>query len=244
MDQLILALVVGVFAFAKWLIEHRGNAEEQPGANPAGQGEGRQPAQRRPVPPAGNESEEEQMRRFLEALGLPQGSAPELPKPRPAAEAKPEPQNQFEPIAPKPPRTGPPPAARTPARQWTQRARPIRKQIAPPAESVAPVQPLPKTASTDTVMPAMEVASIPELTFASPESYIHELKPAASQPPVGAPALPETSEYRTGEAQTPGFFHLRLRDPDALRQAIILREILGPPKALQSLQSPSIFSPL
>jgi hypothetical protein len=36
----------------------------------------------------------------------------------------------------------------------------------------------------------------------------------------------------------------QLRDPAAVRRAILLREILGEPKGLQSMESLSIFSPL
>ena len=242
MDQLLLALVVGVFALAKWLIENRGNAE-RPDSNPASRGEAGQSEQRRPEPPAGNETQDEQMRRFLEALGLPQGSTLEVPKPRPAVETQPEPQRQFEPIPPKPPRTGPQPA-KFPRRQWTEQARPVRQQIAPPSEPVETIQPLPKVASTDIVMPGMEVASIPEMTFASPESYIQELRPAPSQPAAPGSDSPEVSAYALRQPGRPGPLHPLLRNPESLRQAIILREILGPPKALQSFQSPSIFSPL
>jgi hypothetical protein len=48
----------------------------------------------------------------------------------------------------------------------------------------------------------------------------------AAAAPVGAPVA-------TGVPSTAGDLLVRLRDPASIRQAIILREVLGPPKAFQ-----------
>ena len=61
---------------------------------------------------------------------------------------------------------------------------------------------------------------------------------------VGQAARKATAS-KPGQAQgLRGTLLEQLRTPASLRNAILLREILGSPKGLQSTQSPSIFSPL
>ena len=225
MDQVLVLLLVGVFALAKWLIENRGGTEEPPDEERSGA------EQHKPQTSAAPDSEEERLRRFMEALGLPPGSEPPS-RPRPRVETRP----HFEP-APKPPR---PTEARPKRRQIPVQLpkKPERRQIAPPSRPIAPQEALPEVLSTGTSAPAMEVSSIPELTFASPESYVQEPES------MGAAALDVAKAAQRPAAGGRVPRRVQLRDPAALRQAVILREILGPPKSLQSGRTPSIFSPL
>ena len=158
------------------------------------------------------ESEQERVRRFLEALGMPQGSAPPPPlRPRP----------------------GPPRRLITPTAAETRR--PKRRSL---------LQPLPPlvTVPGDKSPPGPPKASEP------PPSPI--LTPAAPFP--GAPVMPKTSRRPTavvrqsaqraaGPSNEISPLIALLRDRRGLRQAIVLREILGPPRAFASLTADRSF---
>jgi hypothetical protein len=75
----------------------------------------------------------------------------------------------------------------------------------------------------------MEVASIPQISLKGPETQKMRRASARAQ------------RQTTGAAQD---LRDQLRTPASLRNAILLREILGVPKGLQSTQSSTIFSPL
>jgi hypothetical protein len=164
----------------------------------------------RPRRPA--ESEQERVRRFLEALGMPEGSAPPPPlRPRPAP----------------PRRLVTPTTAETP--------RPKRRRL---------LQPLPPlvTVPRDKTPPGPPTASEP------PPLPI--LTPAVPLP--GAPVAGQTSRRPMAVARQPARWASRppkeisplialLRDRRGLQQAIILREILGPPRAFAPLAADRSF---
>ncbi len=157
------------------------------------------------------ESEQERVRRFLEALGMPQGSAPPPPlRPRP----------------------GPPRRLITPTAAETPR--PKRRSL---------LQPLPPLVT----VPGDKSQSPPKAS-APPPSPI--LTPAVPFP--GAPVMPKTSRRPTAvtrqssqrSAGPPNEISpliALLRDRRSLRQAIVLREILGPPRAFASLTADRSF---
>ena len=225
MDQLILVLVVGAVAFAKWFFENAGRFQggDEPDDVP------RRPQPRpnaRPLNPTHpEESDAEKMRRFMEALGLPPESAPpSTPVRKPAAQ----------PRRPQPPAE---PAKAAPT------SRPVRPHIAPPLETGGPLPEIPKTASVSETAPGSEVTSIPRMVFVESEQL--NTRPRAregSQPPERRPAAPASKQRQA--AGVPGALRDQLRTPAALRNAILLREILGAPKGLQSTQTSSNFSPL
>ena len=151
-------------------------------------------------------SDEEQIRKFLEALGQPRTAKP------------------------------PPPL-------------PPRTDVAP--RPVAPVQPPPSMIP----VPKVRRAKLPEQTIippASPKRIYEPLRP--TPPPIEAPefeaaaALPELGDRpakkpRRGMVQTATRSERAetdlvqlLRTPGGLRQAFVLREILGPPRGVQPLQ--------
>jgi len=231
MEQWPIFLIVGLIALVKWLMENSGKfqgdeSDDIPDPDPS---QRNRPASPRPPRPnagafPGGETEEERMRRFMEALGLPkEGVPPPRPAPRKAAPVKPDIRHLGRPI--------PAPAA----------AR--RTKISPPLETGGPLPTLPKTASVGETAPSMEVTSIPQMTFGEPlqvaRSVAVEVSSAVTQPsPRPAPKKPPR------ETAVQAALQEQLRDPASLRRAILLREILGAPKGLQSAQSPSIFSPL
>ena len=224
MDQLILLVVVGVIALVKWFMENaRQNAPgEPPASRPLRPGSGEA---------SGRESEEERMRRFMEALGLPQSSVPP-PARKPVSKALPTPNPEMRqlgrPLGPGKRSLSPSPAAHRP-------------NIAPPLETGGPLPTLPKTASVGEIAPSMEVTSIPPMTFAEPEQAVQSAGAAVSAS-TGTPSRAAARQKQMPSAQAA--LREQLREPDSLRKAILLREILGAPKGLQSVQSSSIFSAL
>jgi hypothetical protein len=167
-------------------------------------------APKRNVP--SGESEQERYRRFMEAVGLPKDSPPPAPiRPRGAAAPGPllpvKPAPLYSDLAPgRARRVTPaqPPATVTPrARTVTRQAAPV--SVAAPAKSVA-----------DAARPMQQIGPLPQ-NYSPPRPPA----PAAPAGPAVRPSFPA------------GGLLLRLRDPAAIREAMILREILGPPKALQ-----------
>lgn len=233
MDHLGVIILVGLFALGKWLVQNVGKtAESQEDSAP-----GTPPVTPTPIrsgqPLPANESEEERMRRFMEALGLPAGSA-QPPKPVLRESQKPltrPPLTAASDEVVQPPRAQVP----MPRERRMRESRPDRRQIAPPSAPIEAQTAIPKIASMGDSAPQMEVSSIPAMTFATPESYIRKATPTQAR---GAKTMVEpapASGITLSEL---------LHDKSALRKALIMREILGAPKSLQSAKSPSIFSSL
>ena len=248
MEQLIFLAIVGIFALGKWLLENRGSSGGFGGFGGSGEtrrddsATGRQP-ERQAIPPRGD-SEEERMRRFMEVLGLPPGSAP----PAPAGPARKE--QKVEDIGSAPgKRTSPSPAP--PARRFRPAKYPMggdnpwgnvrpKKTQTTQREQEQPARPAPPVRREEL---RGELRQAPQLP-AAPASALFEQK-APDGPPellsveeVAPPMeLSEKEKKEPSAAGQPEAFsslHARLRHPDALRDAFVLREILGPPKALQA----------
>lgn len=293
MDQLVVIVLVGLFALGKWALENMGkssgeedasarrdadadaDAQGDPSGDPFGRGRGRggrgqsdPPMRQQPIP--GQEDEEERIRRFMEALGLPAGSAP--PPRRPPVQQQPVADPSFDESLSQPTRSaapqGEPPPQSQP--QWSSRpkrsvprpkkrsfernpwelkprqTRPLLSQPLPPLEPMAKsepgeaMEPIPEVASVDAVAPQMEVASIPEMHFARPQVASVD-RPQNLDAPIGSIGSLDSGPLRTLSGQGgPGARNSlaapvrnQLKDRAALRHALVLREILGPPKALQ-----------
>jgi hypothetical protein len=155
-------------------------------------------AARRPA-----ESEEERVRRFLEALGMPQGSSPPPPvRPRPATPRRI--------ITPKTAET-----RRRPRRSFVQ---PLPPLVTTPAEESPPQR------ETSPEPPAL-----PVLTAPLPSTFVVETTVAPTVVAAGQSAQPLPLQGSP--------LGVLLRDRRNLRQAIILREVLGPPRAFASLSA-------
>jgi hypothetical protein len=218
MEQLIFFLVVGViFTIIKVVSAIRKAADSyEQNQKPGGVGQPR-PVQRR----YDGQSEEERMRKFLEALGVPPGTTPPPRISRPA----------------------PPPLPGVPARQAPRRATveigpPLREPVRRAAES-------PRARTRPTVdqpppMPAAPPRSAPSSAAVEPETRAPgasetqaaaELAWTTAQPSAPGPAAPSAQQRERILAL--------LKSAGTLRTAVVLREILGPPRSLQ----PSEFQP-
>jgi hypothetical protein len=210
-ENLLFILLIAVAALFKLLASKAGEAkkrQEDLDRRSATSPSAAEPIERAPV-----ESDEERIRRFLEALGQPTGSKPPPPvvprtdiPPRPLAPVK-------------------PPAIHVLA-PWklTREERRKRHVI------------LQESPSFGREGGAEKVAA-PPITVAS-AFEVHEGPLPVEQPPIiklpeGADATPAGSKIKTAYPATEiaGF----LRSSTGQRNAIILREIFGPPRSLQPL---------
>ena len=191
MNDTLIFLVLAVLALVfKWLTRQPSDHGEKP--DPPSPNEQAPP----PRPPA--QSEEERIRRFLEALGAPPGTRPPPPV---------RPRRVVTPVAP--------PAQRPRAkRTWVQPLPPLvttPKDLGPPPPTITSFEPA-----------VAEVA--PPMAVAPPQPII---LPSASLPTPRA-----TAPAREVPRQSLGRL---LRQRGSVRQAVILREVLGPPRGLQAL---------
>jgi len=208
-EQIIYFVVIAIIAIARALSRgKRDTSTPTPPGTPA----------RTNRPPA--DSEYERQRRFREALGLPPDTAtPPLVKPRPTP-ANPPPLQQIPPMGASPTRriyTGVPRRAAAPVQPPAVPVRPLAS--APPS---APAAPIPVAWVPDS--PQTMIAPAP---IEQPAPLVPVYK--SSKAPSPAPAAAPTSQ-QTFPASA---LLLSLRDPASIRKAIILREVLGLPKALQ-----------
>jgi hypothetical protein len=192
LDHPIILIIVVAAALLRWLSQ-RSQPEEKDPERPTAPGE--------PIPRGGEtHTEEERIRRFLEALGQPP-TATAPPKVAPKREIRPR-RPSFEPRLP-PLTTVPPPLPSIPSST-------ISSRLAPP-----PLEPV------------FRPASVQETGF-----EVRDL---------GAPAASDLApESRLGAAKQQSLL-VTLRSPQGLRDAIILREIFGPPRSLQPLDPISGF---
>jgi hypothetical protein len=168
---------------------------------------GRQSGGARPSAPASRtttpqESEQERMRRFMEAVGLPPDSTPP-PVVRPRATTNP------------PPLLPVKPPVRYPE------VMPGRLRRVPPVTTAPPAQPVSRRIPP--VPAPMRAASFPEPASMAPPVPQTSAPARASQPGALVPATQPATPARA--------LLERLRDPASIREAIVLREVLGPPRA-------------
>ena len=179
-----ILLIIAAITLIRWLISKgKGEAQntESQTAPP--------PPPSRPITRGGEtQTEEERIRKFLEALGQPAGSAPPKVAPRRRAVQP----KIFSPLPPL--TTAPPPLPEAPR----------SRTATPPPPLPLPIELATKRSAT---APDFEVREVARQTSSEP--------------------LPET-RY-TAAAR------IKLGTPQDLRTAIVLREIFGPPRSLQSL---------
>jgi hypothetical protein len=206
---LLLVALAGLFQLLGRAARKSPEDEGDPTPKPA-------PSTLKPITRAPPESDEERIRKFLEALGQPTSSRPPPPV-TPRTDIPPRP------LAPvKPPTTYPLP----PWRKLTPEERHKRPYIL--KES-----PLPGG-----VMPAEQI-SAPAMT-AVPAFQVHESPLPAEQQPILKTQLEAYAASKTfGVAKTEDLktdIATLLASKSGLRDAIILREIFGPPRGLQALE--------
>jgi hypothetical protein len=180
-DHPIILIIVVAAALLRWLSQ-RSQANKPDPERPI--------VPDQPIPRGGEtQTEEERIRRFLEALGQPAGSRPP-PKVAPKREIRPRVFPTLPPLT-----TAPPPLPPSPT--------PVLR--APP--------PLP-------IEPVFTPAPVAETSF-----EVRDLS---------APTTEATPVRRTGAVEQRGLISL-LRSNRDLRNAIVLREVFGPPRSLQPL---------
>lgn len=212
LDNLIFLLLIAVAAlfqlFSK-AINKAGKRDSHETSNPP------TPQTPRPIQRAPRESDADRIRKFLEALGQPPSSTPPPPV-RPRTDVPPRPVAPVQPPPVLTPMWGSP--------REKQQKRDITQAESRPSE--------PPRRFQETVAPPVPVG------VASPFE-IHEAFPVEIQ----QPAIPRGSvEVYTGGTQTEAKradtkmdIVTLLASKSTLRQAILLREILGTPRGLQSL---------
>jgi hypothetical protein len=172
-----------------------------------------------PLPPQESSTDEERIRKFLEALGQPTSSRP----PPPVR-----------------PRATPPDVSVTPDERVPEAARPARRRnvlnpLPPLTTAPAPLPPRRVTLPRQRTTPSFESKTLdPGSPIASTFEVQSNAPVLAAPPPLSNPV--EVYAIATPSAASPGAkFDLvsLLKTPEALRQAIILREIFGPPRSLQ-----------
>jgi len=203
---LLLLLLAGLFQLLGRAVRKRSGEEEKPASKPA-------PQMTKPIPRVAKESDQERIRKFLEALGQPSASKPPPPvmprtdiPPRPLAPVRP-------PVEPLIPRWKLTPEER--------RKRPyILKESSLPG-SVTPAEQI--SASAMTIAPAFEIHEGP-LPIEPPPVIKTPMETYAA----ATRAVPKGADLKTDIA-------ILLASKSGLRDAIILREIFGPPRSLQAL---------
>ena len=203
-SQLVYFAVIAIIAIARMMSRGSKRSSTPPV----------RPLTRTNPPP--QDSELERQRRFREALGLPPDSVAPPPI-RPRSSVNPPPIQPFPPLG-------------TPRRIYTGVPRRASAPIAPapPAPPPAPVPPafIPVSWTQDP-QPALVVPA----TVQAPD------QPPAPLQPVRRSSTPTPAPAAAAPAPRPSFpasaLLLSLRDPASIRKAVILREVLGLPKALQ-----------
>jgi hypothetical protein len=212
LDNWLFILLIAVAMLFRWLASVASKAskgsdetDERSTSTPPTASPARSASPARTVPRAPVESDEQRIRKFLEALGQPAGSQP------------------------------PPPVSRKPTYQ-----KPIVLEHVPPFAS-----PLPPLTTRPPDLPKETTQSEPVV---QPLQRKKTFKPRISEttfdvrsepaPPIKSPAeaYAIATESRTEPARSETNIAMLLRSPSGLRNAIILREVFGPPRSLQPLE--------
>lgn len=198
-DQPWIILVALAIGFLRWLLSQKGQARKDASQAP------KSPEQS--TPRSDTQSEEQRIRRFLEALGQPPGA-----KPPPAVARRSNPRTTVVAHVPPPIRSPLPPLTTVPP--------PLPIEM----ESRAEPPPLPRQERPRIFTPAIAIDPV----FEAREPGI------ANEPALRS----RTAAISLGG---PASLVARLTTKQALRDAIVLREIFGPPRSLQPLETISGF---
>lgn len=199
-DHPIVIFIIIAVSLVRWLAQKKAAAEEPDPERPH--------IPNQPIPRSGEtHTEEERIRRFLEALGQPTTSTP-------------------------------PPKA-------------TRRVVVPKRTMVPHVGPFTSPLPPLTTTPPLPVTPPPPVpTFETQTTEVQPPPPPPIEPPVFKPATPSETRFEVRElgahpmsdpasldhrvtAEQRGLL-LKLASTQDLRRAIILREIFGPPRGLQS----------
>ena len=221
LDNWLFILLIAVAMLFRWLASVASKAskgsdetDERPTSTPPTASPARSASPARTVPGAPVESDEERIRKFLEALGQPAGSRPPPPVSRKPTYQKPIVLEHVPPFAsPLPPLTTRPPDLPEETTQFEPVAQRLQRK--------------------KTFKPRVS-----ETTF----DVRQRMTPSEPAPPIKSPAeaYAIATEPRTEPARSETNIAALLRSPSGLRSAIILREVFGPPRSLQPLELSSL----
>lgn len=204
-DHPIIIFVIIVVTMLRWLSQRPKTPTDDPE---------RPKVPDKPIPRTGDaQSEEERIRRFLEALGQPTRSTPPPKVTRRTTFPKREVSPRARPFgSPLPPLTTAPPSVTKPSPLPTFPVGPVQVFPPPPPPPTPPVP-------------------VKEQVISPTSETTYEVRDLEAQPPGESvrPSQPSRSEQRS--------FILKLGSAQDLRRAIILREILGPPRGLRTNES-------
>ena len=222
---LIVAAAVGVI---NWWLEKKKKESQSDSPQPPA-------APNKPIAEGGNNSEQERLRRFLEALGVPQ--PPQTPQ---QTQPRPQPQPAPQPSRPKPAQAGlPHPVQRQVAQRIEgrmQSTKPLRK----PQQQVAR-RPKPVVAEREEMQRAGRI----EEAASSIERISGEfggMNVRVAMPPVQTLETPAhlatanagtTSVLERGGNPLVASLRRTLTNPTEIRAAFLAAELLGPPRGLQ-----------
>jgi hypothetical protein len=199
---LLLLVVAGLFQLLGRAARKASTSEEEKPTSKS------PPKMSKPIPRAPKESDEERVRKFLEALGQPSASRPPPPVAQRPTYRKPLVLPRVRPLgSPLPPLVTRPP-------DLPSEFEVHREPIPIPAE-----QPRAAQRSTEPVFQVHESAAPTAPSSTEPAATTHEIR---TQPQIAASA----SNINVATL---------LRSPMGLRGAVIAREILGPPRGLRML---------
>jgi hypothetical protein len=206
-DNWLFLLLVAVALLFRWLTSAASKATKN-----SGDTEPRSTSTPPPVPRVPVDADEERIRKFLEALGQPPESRP----PRPVAPQRPTYQKPV--VLPHVP-----PFA-SPLPPLTTRPPDLPREVKLPGQITEP----PYEKKTFKPKAAAATFEVHEATAAAPSGPSAPIKSPAeayaiATQPKTVPATRETNIVAL------------LRSPSGLRNAIILREIFGPPRSLQDV---------
>ena len=210
---IIIAAIIGISRLIARISEESKKRQQKRPPQPPGTS-GPRPEYTQPVQRTQSKTDADRIREFLEALGQPAGTAPP-PKVQPRT------QIPSRPLAPVQPPASMRPFGRPEFRTWKEQVKeivvqqptkppPAKRLVAPSVPPVAPAEPN------------------------EPGAWIAQ-EQAQTTPATTKIAVPTPTDQRIERATTETLWKQILRSPDSLRTAIILREIFGPPRGLQSL---------
>ena len=203
---LLLLVVAGLFQLLGRAARKASTGEEEKPTSKS------PPKMSKPIPRAAVESDEERVRKFLEALGQPPSSKP----PSPVAARTEIPQRPLAPVQPPTPY----PPAPWKLTQGEQRKRRIVLTEGPPPGTAKPAERMLPSAMTGALASELHEESLsvgrPPIIKTPVEAYAEAMRPIT----------------KAGE-QKPDIAML-LASASGLREAIVLREILGPPHGLRA----------